>query len=68
MGRDAVRIRGVEADATTTEAEIIAHCREHLARFKAPKRVIFGELPKTSTGKIQKFLLRERVKSAQAID
>jgi hypothetical protein len=47
----------------TTRGEIIAHCREHLARFKAPKRVIFGELPKTSTGKIQKFLLREKVKS-----
>jgi fatty-acyl-CoA synthase len=58
----------LKPDATTTEAEIIAHCREHLARFKAPKRVIFGELPKTSTGKIQKFLLREKVKSAKAID
>ncbi len=46
--------------AAVTEEEIIAHCREHLARFKAPKRVMFGELPKTSTGKIQKFLLRER--------
>ena len=51
--------------ADVTEDEIIAHCREHLARFKAPKRVIFGELPKTSTGKIQKFLLREKAKSAQ---
>ena len=54
--------------ATTTAEEIITHCREHLARFKAPKRVIFGELPKTSTGKIQKFLLREKVKSASAIE
>jgi fatty-acyl-CoA synthase len=54
--------------AMTTEDELIAHCRDHVARFKAPKRVIFGELPKTSTGKIQKFLLREKVKSAQAID
>jgi fatty-acyl-CoA synthase len=54
--------------ATTTEDEIIAHCREHLARFKAPKRVIFGELPKTSTGKIQKFMLREKAKSASAIE
>ena len=54
--------------ATTSEDEIIVHCREHLARFKAPKRVIFGELPKTSTGKIQKFLLRERAKSADAIE
>jgi fatty-acyl-CoA synthase len=54
--------------AATTEDEIIAHCRELLARFKSPKRVIFGELPKTSTGKIQKFLLRERAKSASAIE
>jgi fatty-acyl-CoA synthase len=54
--------------AEATEEEIIAHCREHVARFKAPKRVIFGELPKTSTGKIQKFVLREKVKSAQAIE
>jgi fatty-acyl-CoA synthase len=54
--------------ADATEEEIIAHCREHVAKFKAPKRVIFGELPKTSTGKIQKFVLREKVKSAQAIE
>jgi fatty-acyl-CoA synthase len=54
--------------AAVSEDEIITHCREHVARFKAPKRVIFGELPKTSTGKIQKFLLREKAKSAQAIE
>jgi fatty-acyl-CoA synthase len=54
--------------AQTTEDEIIAHCREHLARFKVPKRVLFGELPKTSTGKIQKFVLRGKVKSAAAIE
>jgi fatty-acyl-CoA synthase len=53
--------------AATTEAELIAHCKEHLARFKVPKKVVFGEIPKTSTGKIQKFLLRERVKSTAAI-
>ena len=47
--------------------ELIEHCRRHLARFKVPKSVVFGELPKTSTGKIQKFLLRERVGSASAI-
>jgi fatty-acyl-CoA synthase len=41
------------------EAEIIQFCRQSLARFKVPKRVVFGELPKTSTGKIQKFTLRE---------
>ena len=47
---------GVTAD------EIIGWCRERLAHFKAPKSVVFGALPKTSTGKIQKFALRERAK------
>jgi len=47
--------------ATATEAEIIDYCRERLAHFKCPKHVEFTELPKTSTGKIQKFRLRERV-------
>jgi fatty-acyl-CoA synthase len=44
----------------TTEDEIVAFCRSQIARFKAPKQVEFGELPKTSTGKVQKYLLRER--------
>ena len=52
----------------TTEQEIIEFCRGHLARFKAPRAVVFGELPKTSTGKIQKFLLREKARSTSAID
>jgi fatty-acyl-CoA synthase len=43
-----------------TAAEIIDFCKENLARFKAPKYVEFGELPKTATGKIQKFKLREK--------
>ncbi|WP_109480788.1 acyl-CoA synthetase [Paraburkholderia sp. C35] len=55
---------GAEASAD----EIIAHCRQLLAAFKLPKAVFFGELPKTSTGKIQKFELRARVKSSSAID
>jgi fatty-acyl-CoA synthase len=46
-----------------TAEEIIAFCREHMARFKAPKNVVFGPLPKTSTGKVQKFLLRESASS-----
>jgi 3-(methylthio)propionyl---CoA ligase len=54
--------------AKVSEGEMIEFCRGHLARFKAPRAVIFGELPKTSTGKIQKFLLRDRAKSAAAID
>ena len=45
------------------EDEIIAFCRERLAGFKTPKSVVFGELPKTSTGKIQKFVLRERARA-----
>jgi fatty-acyl-CoA synthase len=44
------------------EAELIAYARERLAHFKAPKRIIFGELPKNATGKIQKFVLRQRAK------
>jgi len=54
--------------SNATESEIIEHCRAQMARFKVPKQVIFGPLPKTSTGKIQKFLLREQLHSASAID
>jgi fatty-acyl-CoA synthase len=54
--------------ATASEAEIVEHCRAHLARFKAPRAVVFGPLPKTSTGKIQKFMLRQQAKSASAIE
>ena len=45
-----------------SEADIIAFCRDNMANFKAPKTVIFGELPKTSTGKVQKFILRDRAR------
>ncbi|MDQ4061320.1 MAG: acyl-CoA synthetase [Pseudomonadota bacterium] len=45
-----------------TEAEVVGFCRERMARFKVPKTVVFGPLPKTSTGKIQKFVLREQAK------
>lgn len=54
--------------AKATEAEVIEFCREHLARFKVPKQVVFVEIPKTSTGKVQKFRLREMAKSASAIE
>jgi fatty-acyl-CoA synthase len=54
-------------NASTTEAEIIAFCRSHMPGFKTPKAVVFGMIPKTSTGKIQKFMLRDQVKSAKAI-
>ena len=52
----------LKPDMQATDAEIIAHCREHLARFKVPKTVVFMEVPKTSTGKIQKVPLREIAK------
>ena len=45
-----------------TEEIIIDYCKQNMAGFKRPKHVIFGELPKTSTGKIQKFELRKKVK------
>jgi fatty-acyl-CoA synthase len=48
---------------SASEQEIIDFCRSRIARFKAPKRVVFGPLPKTSTGKIQKFVLRERARA-----
>src|SRR5512135_3384993 len=54
--------------ARLTEAEVIEHCRAQLARFKVPKSVVFGELPKTSTGKIQKFILRKHAQSTAAIE
>ncbi|HVZ68714.1 MAG TPA: acyl-CoA synthetase [Rhizomicrobium sp.] len=53
------RKRGFE---NVTEAELIAYCRNNLAHYKAPKHIVFTELPKTSTGKIQKFKLREMAK------
>ena len=46
----------------------LEHCRAHLAHFKAPRAVVFGVVPKTSTGKLQKFVLREQVKWAQDIE
>jgi len=46
--------------ASATAEELIEHCRAHLAHFKCPSYIVFGELPKTSTGKIQKFELRQQ--------
>ena len=50
-------------DAGTTEEELINHCRANLAHFKCPRQIIFGPISKTSTGKIQKFLLRKKAES-----
>lgn len=52
----------LRAGGNPTEMSIIEHCRAHLAHFKVPKQILFGDLPKTSTGKIQKFILRDRLK------
>ena len=57
----------LKAGATTRAEDIVAHCKKHLAAFKVPRAVVFGELPKTSTGKIQKFELRKLAGSAGAI-
>ena len=46
-----------------SEADVIAFCRDNLAHYKCPRQVVFGELPKTSTGKIRKFVLRDRARS-----
>ena len=58
----------LKSGAEATREDIVAHCKKHLAGFKVPKAVVFGELPKTSTGKIQKFELRKQAGSAEAID
>ena len=48
--------------AAASDAELIEHVRGRLARFKSPRRVVFGPLPKTSTGKVQKNALRDRLR------
>ncbi|QWE16120.1 acyl-CoA synthetase [Polynucleobacter sp. AP-Nino-20-G2] len=58
----------IKPGVEVTVADIVAHCKQHLAGFKVPRAVVFGELPKTSTGKIQKFELRKQAGSATAID
>ena len=58
----------LKEENSVTAQQIVDFCRLHMARFKVPRAVVFGELPKTSTGKIQKFVLREKAKSANAID
>ena len=58
----------IKPGAQVTSADIVSHCKQYLAGFKVPRAVVFGELPKTSTGKIQKFELRNQAGSADAID
>jgi fatty-acyl-CoA synthase len=54
--------------AAVTAQELVAHCKTLLAGYKVPREVRFETIPKTSTGKIQKFALRERARSASAIE
>jgi len=56
----------LKSGAAVTEGELVTFARERLARFMAPKRVVFGELPRNATGKIQKFVLRERARELMA--
>ena len=58
----------LKAGAQTTADDIVQHCKKHLAGFKVPRAVVFGEIPKTATGKIQKFELRRQAGSATAIN
>jgi fatty-acyl-CoA synthase len=58
----------LKAGASATADELVAHCRSLLAGYKVPREIRFEEIPKTSTGKIQKFQLRQRAKSASAIE
>ena len=58
----------IREGAAVTAEELTAHCRAHLAGFKVPRKFVFGPVPKTNTGKIQKFLLRQQARSAAAID
>jgi fatty-acyl-CoA synthase len=67
-GETPVAFVEVKAGATVTAEELVAHCKDLLAGYKVPREIRFEEIPKTSTGKIQKFQLRERVKSASAIE
>ncbi|GAC1308083.1 MAG: acyl--CoA ligase family protein [Vulcanimicrobiaceae bacterium] len=65
-GETPIGFVSLRANSTLDEAALVAYARANIARFKAPKRFVFGELPKTGTGKIQKFVLRERAKSLVA--
>jgi len=58
----------LKSGATVTAPDLIAHCRALLARYKVPREIRFEPIPKTSTGKIQKFQLRERARSAAAFE
>ena len=66
-GETPVAFVELRADANVTAAELVAHCKSLLASYKVPREVRFEDIPKTSTGKIQKFALRERARAANAL-
>jgi len=66
-GETPVAFVELKPEMAATEPELIDHCYERLARFKVPKTIVFGPLPRTSTGKVQKFILRARARSVEAI-
>ena len=63
MGRDALRLRRAQVGRAGDRDELLQWCKQHLAGYKCPRYVVFAEIPKTSTGKIQKFKLREMAKA-----
>jgi fatty-acyl-CoA synthase len=67
-GESPVAYVETKAETEVTAAELVAHCKSLLAGYKVPKEIRFEPIPKTSTGKIQKFQLRERARSASAIE
>ena len=66
-GETPVAFVEVKSGVAVTDQELIDHCYERLARYKVPKTIVFGPLPRTSTGKVQKFILRTRARSVEAI-
>jgi fatty-acyl-CoA synthase len=67
-GETPVAFVEIKEDATVTAEELIAHCKTLLAGYKVPREIRFETIPKTSTGKMQKFQLRERMRSTSAIE
>jgi fatty-acyl-CoA synthase len=67
-GESPVAYIELKPGASAGESDIIEHCRANLPHFKAPRAVVFGPVPKTATGKIQKNLLREQARSSSAIE
>jgi fatty-acyl-CoA synthase len=67
-GETPVAFVELKPDSTVSAADLVAHCKALLAGYKVPREIRFEPIPKTSTGKIQKFQLRERAQSASAIE